>query len=499
MHQMLSRPMQLLLAALLLSGYTHAQLRQTCRRPAPPPPPGPAPPAPGPRPGGHDPSYYATHTTLAPGITMHATMHPLLRDVEILLQAKIPAGKTVAWLGLGISPNGTMAAGSFMVGWNSPDPEKEGCVVATSLGAHAPSGAPTGPAGFAISDTAFAVYDGYALLQVRRPLHDTLPGHSSIARKMHVLWAAGSKAPHSCSSVLESADYHDVFHDSKEVDVSPDQVLEHPPARFALDPASTVHATHELGYTTVQETLYSQSYFLKDGDLIFTQFEDTLLPMPSGDYAILSLVGGLVDCNNESVPLDVVYNHHWLMKPIAGPTTHYNSPCPDGQAFSYVFGVGAESRKTPTVIPQGYGYHVQNGTVWGANIHVLHTQNIAGGAQGVKECIECWAGPRKACGLDPKQNGSFACCQSGTCPVVPGKDRTPTEYKMKIVITYTRDVSMVKPVDVETYLSPGCQYEYLPPTHPPTQSINQPLRQLLRVIPFISLRMCTFEILPTLY
>ena len=48
--------------------------------------------------------------------------------------------------------------------------------------------------------------------------------------------------------------------------------------------------------------------------------------MPSGEYAMLRLEGDLVDCNNDSVPLDVVYNHHWLMKPISGPTTHYNGP-----------------------------------------------------------------------------------------------------------------------------------------------------------------------------
>ena len=110
------------------------------------------------------------------------------------------------------------------------------------------------------------------------------------------------------------------------------------------------------------------------GDLVFTAFDDTILPMPTGDYAILELVGGLMDCNNESVPLDVVYNHHWLMKPISGPTKHFNHPCPNSQDFSYVFGVGAESRRTPTVIPDGYGYHVLSGTVWGANVSQTYSE-----------------------------------------------------------------------------------------------------------------------------
>ena len=79
-------------------------------------------------------------------------------------------------------------------------------------------------------------------------------------------------------------------------------------------------------------------------------------------------------CNNQSVPLDTLYNHHWLMKPTSGPTTHYNTPCPPNEVvlpslneygdFTYVFGVGAESRKTPAVVPDGFGYHVKAGTKW---------------------------------------------------------------------------------------------------------------------------------------
>ena len=72
----------------------------------------------------------------------------------------------------------------------------------------------------------------------------------------------------------------------------------------------------ELGYTTVTERIFSEPIYLRNGDLVFTAFDDTLLPMPTGDYAILKLEGGLMDCNNESVPLDVVYNHHWLMKQV---------------------------------------------------------------------------------------------------------------------------------------------------------------------------------------
>jgi hypothetical protein len=89
----------------------------------------------------------------------------------------------------------------------------------------------------------------------------------------------------------------------------------------------------------------------------------------------------------------------------------------------------------------GYGYKVLNGTVWGANIHMLHTVDIKGGAQGTKECIECWAGEGKRC--DARANGSFACCHSDShCPTV-NEDPVPTQYRLRLEIAYTRNVSMV--------------------------------------------------------
>jgi hypothetical protein len=101
---------------------------------------------------------------------------------------------------------------------------------------------------------------------------------------------------------------------------------------------------------------------------------------------------------------------------------------------------------------EGHGYHVLDGTVWGANIHLLHTADLRGGVQGVKECIECWAGDTKNC--DVRSNGSFSCCQSNSyCPTV-SVDLTPTRYHMRLEIAITRNVSMVKPVDMATFTVP---------------------------------------------
>lgn len=67
----------------------------------------------------------------------------------------------------------------------------------------------------------------------------------------------------------------------------------HPAARFVREGEPRVTA-HALGYDIIEETLVTQSYFLADGELIFTDFDSTPIPMPTGDYAILSLGGEMV-------------------------------------------------------------------------------------------------------------------------------------------------------------------------------------------------------------
>ena len=79
--------------------------------------------------------------------------------------------------------------------------------------------------------------------------------------------------------------------------------------------------------------------------------------------------------------------------------------------------------------------------------------------------IECWAGEQKSC-ANPDQatyhasNGTFMCCVAGTCPVAPDADKMTTEYRMRMRISYTRDIEQVTPVDMETFMAPNCSYEY---------------------------------------
>ena len=68
----------------------------------------------------------------------------------------------------------------------------------------------------------------------------------------------------------------------------------------------------------------------------------------SGDVAILGFAVDVVDANHQSVPLDEVYIHHWLVfdgKGNAGTCRRIN----------YKFGVGAECRNSHVRYKDGYG------------------------------------------------------------------------------------------------------------------------------------------------
>lgn len=57
------------------------------------------------------------------------------------------------------------------------------------------------------------------------------------------------------------------------------------------------------------------SLLLPAGEVVFTDPSTTILPMPvvAGKHLITGFKAEVVDSMNVSVPLDEVYNHHWLV------------------------------------------------------------------------------------------------------------------------------------------------------------------------------------------
>jgi hypothetical protein len=88
----------------------------------------------------------------------------------------------------------------------------------------------------------------------------------------------------------------------------------------------------------------------------------TPIPMPGNGTVKVALLAvrnaSVVDCYNNAVPLSEVYNHHWIFNPVLnGQPAHVNHACPD-TGLDFVVGVGAESRHSPTIWPDGHGYIV---------------------------------------------------------------------------------------------------------------------------------------------
>jgi hypothetical protein len=146
---------------------------------------------------------------------------------------------------------------------------------------------------------------------------------------------------------------------------------------------------------------------------------------------------------------------------------HKNELCKNGP--EYVFGIGAESRNNPIRFPSGYGHVVTGERYWGANLHLLHTQGLAGDPhKAAKECNECYYAPEKGDECTPERNGTFQCCGEndykgtlGHCPLAEELgDSTKSSYALRYTVNYTRDVDAVKPLKLGVLAAPNCETFY---------------------------------------
>lgn len=209
------------------------------------------------------------------------------------------------------------------------------------------------------------------------------------------------------------------------------------------------------GSDWVTETYKSSAFPLKPGQVVFTDYNHTKIKMfsvPAGSkVAIQALRAEVVDDANISVPLDEVYNHHWLFFDLTQPNAGF---C--GGYLSYLFGVGAESRLTPTTFPSPYVIATSQ-QLWGANIHLMRTVGLDP-QYGTKGCIECLYAPNKGC--TPSQTGSFYCCLDGSfCPVTqPGAAKN---YYLQYEVTWRLfDSTDDLPLIIFVLDASNCEIEY---------------------------------------
>ncbi|KAI4297330.1 hypothetical protein L6164_037224 [Bauhinia variegata] len=114
---------------------------------------------------------------------------------------------------------------------------------------------------------------------------------------------------------------------------------------------------------------------------------------PRGHIALKNFNGEAVDEDGNSVPLYEAYLHHWVVvryhKPINSTSTDdnvivRNAGVCQGDVLPQYFGLGAETRKTETHIPDPFGIEIGNPAEipagyeekWLINLHVIDTRDV---------------------------------------------------------------------------------------------------------------------------
>jgi len=197
------------------------------------------------------------------------------------------------------------------------------------------------------------------------------------------------------------------------------------------------------------------------GGARFTLAGLTNVPFPKGDYTLVRADFRIIDSQGKDVPLNEVYNHHWLI-----PGLEYCE-------HNLYFGAGAEMRGTPTIVPKGYGVkRIGSRGYCGANIHLIRTEDLATHWTGlndpkgdhgaaVKHCAECGYAPGRAHECSEPLDGNFACCFTGSrCPVNNPQDKSTKTYKLQYDVQWTRDLSSTKVVRIGVFDVSGGAVEW---------------------------------------
>ncbi|CAO2207421.1 unnamed protein product [Urochloa humidicola] len=156
---------------------------------------------------------------------------------------------------------------------------------------------------------------------------------------------------------------------------------------------------------------------------------------PRGHLALKSFNGELVDSRGAPVPLHDTYLHHWLVSPYYySSSTAGNGrrrPRPNagvcGGALGQFFGLGAETRRTATWVPDPYGVEIGDPAAapdgyeeerWSLNVHAIDTRGAAD-KLGCAEC-RCDLYNVTVAGEDDYAGGAQCCYDQARCAVEEG-------------------------------------------------------------------------------
>ncbi|TVU04845.1 hypothetical protein EJB05_47982, partial [Eragrostis curvula] len=191
------------------------------------------------------------------------------------------------------------------------------------------------------------------------------------------------------------------------------------------------------------QTFLSPAFFLRPGGVSNKWHYD--IPFPRGHLALKSFNGEVVDERGAPVPLHEVYLHHWVVAPYyaaanaAGAEDDDNELPPRaiegmnagvcvGKLRQY-YGLGSETRRTATWVPDPYGIEVGGGPAmaaaaapagyeerWLINVHAIDTRGVAD----TVACTECRCDlynvtvDEHGRAIEEAYTGGLRCCYDGT-------------------------------------------------------------------------------------
>ncbi|KAL3529033.1 hypothetical protein ACH5RR_008355 [Cinchona calisaya] len=224
---------------------------------------------------------------------------------------------------------------------------------------------------------------------------------------------------------------------------------------------SQVHLSNENGLKTA--VFLSPKFELEPGSVAEKFFHN--IDFPRGHIAVKSFDAEVVDEAGNPVPLHETYLHHWIAMRYYQPKAVGNSNSSSNQRSEksdYVviknngicddhlpqyFGLGSETRKTVTFVPDPYGIEVGNPREipagyeegWILNLHAIDTR----GAKDKLGCTECRCDlynvtrDEEGNALGPDYVGGMRCCFDGTkCRIKEGFKSVKRSLFMKYTVKY---------------------------------------------------------------
>ncbi|XP_073296772.1 uncharacterized protein [Primulina huaijiensis] len=241
----------------------------------------------------------------------------------------------------------------------------------------------------------------------------------------------------------------------------------------AIVPCSQANQRSEDGLKT---EVFSSPEFVLEPGLVSNKYYYNI-DFSRGHIAIKNFNGEVVDENGKSIPLHETYLHHWVVlryyqrKGVDIPNIHgdlgflrskhiivkNSGVCDSG--LSQYFGLGSETRRTTTDVPDPYGIEIGNPDDipngyeerWMLNVHAIDTR----GAEDKLGCTECRCDlynvtvDEYGYVLPRTYGGGLRCCyDDARCRVKEGFQAEKRSLRLRYTVKYVEWDPSILPVQI---------------------------------------------------